>query len=180
MTLLPLFKPDYYLIDTSSIMAFSGADWSNPDRFLIYRDKIWSHLENMISSGKLRTVPQVWTELEYNDRPSWERLLSLHGKFVIQNDDDADSMVLGLIWKYGRKLVFSGSSNYTRPPADPYLIAHAKKFSVKIITDEIPLSQRKGKWKSRKISIQDVCEAEGMKDRCICLEELLKSEGVIS
>lgn len=160
-------------------MAFSGADWSNPNRFAVFREKIWSHLESMISTDRLKTVPEVWPELEYNDKASWERLSPIHDKFVLPKDGEADSLVLALIFKYGRKFIFSGSSHYNRTPADPFLIVYAKKLCVQIITDEKPLAERKGKWRNRKLTIPDVCKAEGMNNQCVYLEDFLKTEGVI-
>jgi len=160
-------------------MAFSGADYSNPDKFLKYREQIWTYLEDMISKDGLKTVPQVGPELEFNDFDSWQRLFPLRGKFILPTDGDADRLVLDLIYKYGRKFAFSGSSSYTRTPADPFLIVYAKKLGVQIITDELPLAKRKGKSKDKKLTIADVCDGEGMSGQYICLEDFLKGEGII-
>lgn len=175
----PLIKFDCYLIDCSSIMTFSGADYANPNRFANYREAIWLHLENMISSDKLKTVPQVWLELEFNDPASYQRLQPFQDKFVLPTDNEADSNVLKLIFKYPSLINYRHGS-YTRQPANPYLIFYAQKLGMPIITDEKPLTQRTGTRRSRWLKIPDVCEAEGIKDQCICLEEFLKAEGVIS
>lgn len=178
MVQTPLIKFDYYLIDCSAIMDFSGADYANPDRYIEYREKIWVHLENMISSDKLKTVPQVWLELEYNDPASCQRLIPFRDKFVLPSDPEADTNVLHLIFKYP-SLVNYRRGSYTRQPADPYLIYYAQKLGVPIITDERPLAKRTGDRKKRWLKIPDICDAEGMKDQCICLEKFLKTEGLI-
>ena len=178
MVQTPLIKFEYYLIDCSAIMDFSGADWANPNRYIEYREQIWLHLENMISSNKLKTVSQVWLELEFNDPASHQRLSPIRGKFVLSVDVDADAGVLELIFKYP-SLVNYRRGSYTRPPADPFLIYYAQKFGVPIITDEKPLSERTGDRKTRWLKIPDICDAEGMKEQCISLEKFLKTEGLI-
>ena len=178
MVQTPLIKFEYYLIDCSAIMNFSGADYANPDHYIKYREKIWLHLENMISSDKLKTVSQVWPELEFNDYLSYQRLIPFRDKFVLPIDPEADANVLQLIFKYP-SLVNYRRGSYTRQPADPYLIYYAKKLGVPIITDEKPLSQRTGGRRTRWLKIPDICDAEGMQDQYICLEEFFKTEGLI-
>jgi hypothetical protein len=156
-------------------MAFSGADFSDPDRFLNYRDQIWLHLETMITSDRLKTVPQFWPELEFNDQESYKRLYRHHDKFTIPTDDDTDFRVLNLISKH--PTIIDYRLHYTREPADPYLVVYAQKYGVAIITDEKPLAQRIGRRKNRRHMIPDVCNAEGIK--CKCLEDFLRDEGVV-
>jgi hypothetical protein len=178
MVQTPLIKFDFSLIDCSAIMNFSGADFANPDRFKKYRIQIWSHIETMISSNELKTVSQVWSELEFNDPASYQRLNPIHEKFLIPIEPEADSYVLQLIFKYPSLINYRRGS-YTRPPADPYLIYYAKKYGVPIITDEKPLAERTGDRKTRWLKIPDICAAEGMKDQCVSLEKFLKTEGII-
>ena len=175
MVIRPLIPAEFYLIDCSSIMAFSGADYADPDRFIAYRDKIWTHLETMLDSGRLKTVSQAWIELEYNDGESYERLKPKEGKLILPADDSTDFRVLNLISRHPK--LIDDRQSYTREPADPYLIVYAQKWGVTIISDEKPVSERKGKRKSRRHMIPDICPAEGV--RCIRLEKFLKEEGVI-
>ena len=177
MTTLPLIKLDCYLIDCSSIMTFSGVDFANPDRFKAYREQIWVYLENMISEDRLKTVPQVMPELEFNDTESYKRLYRLRGKFILSPDEQTDFRVLNLISKYPK--LIDKNQPYTREPADPYLIVYAQKLGIPIINDEKPLAQRIGARKHKRLMIPDVCELEGMKDQSICLEKFLKDNGVI-
>jgi len=157
-------------------MAFSGADFANPDKFITYREQIWICLENMIDTDELKTVHQVWAELEYNDPDSCKRLAPRRDHFIIPTDHDTDIFIINIISKYP-KLV-DHRLHYTREPADPYLVAYAKKWNVPIISDEKPLQQRIGKRKSRHITIPDVCQLE-TDMTCMLLEEFLKSKEVI-
>lgn len=100
MVTLPLIAPDCYLIDCSSIMAFSGADYAAPDRYLARRESIWIHLEEMIACDRLKTVSQVWKELEFLDKGSFNRLRPSRNKFILPADDDTEFKVLNLISKY--------------------------------------------------------------------------------
>jgi hypothetical protein len=170
-----LIPSEFYLIDCSSIIAFSGADYFNPNRFLKYREHIWLHLEEMITLDRLKTVSQFWPELEFNDQESYKRLHCLHDKFTLSADDQTDFSVLNLISKYPKLVDYR--LHYTREPADPYLIVYARKYGVPIITDEKPLVQRVSQRRNRWVKIPDVCNAEKMKWRC--LEDFLKDEGVI-
>jgi hypothetical protein len=71
-------------------MAFSGADYANPDAFLPYREQIWAHVENLISTDKLKTVLQFWPELEFNDVISYKRLYPYHDRLTLPTDDETD------------------------------------------------------------------------------------------
>lgn len=173
----PLIKLDLYLIDCSSIMAFSGADYANPNRFLEIREQIWAHFQGMVLSDRLKTVAQVLPELEYNDPDSYKRLYPFRDRFVVPPDNQTEFGVFNLISKYP-KLIDKGQT-YTREPADPYLIVYAQKLGVPIITEELPLAERKGIRKNKRRMIPDVCDLEGIEDQCICLEEFLQNEGII-
>jgi len=177
MSTIPLIKWDCYLIDCSSIMAFSGADYANPNRFITYRQQIWAHLEQMILLDRLRTVAQVLPELEYNDPESCRRLYPLRGRFVLPTDKQADISVLNLVSKYPG--IIDKGQTYTREPADPYLIVYAKKLNIPIINEEKRLAERTGARKNKRLMIPDVCEREGMIGQSICLEEFLRNEGII-
>jgi hypothetical protein len=177
MSITSLIEWDCYLIDCSSIMAFSGADYANPDRFKAYRQQIWNHLEQMILSDRLRTVTQVFPELEYNDPQSYNRLLPLRDRFVLPIDKQTDISVLNLISKYPG--IIDSGQTYTREPADPFLIVYAKKLNIPIINEEKSLAERTGDRKHKRLMIPDVCQREGMTNQSIHLEELLRKEGVI-
>ena len=123
MATLPLIKPDYLLIDTSSIMAFSGADYANPNKFISYREQIWTFLEDKIHSDNLKTVHQVWGELEFNDPYSCERLRTYCNQFLLSSEHDTDLRIINILSKYPR--LVDKNQHYTREPADPYLIAYA-------------------------------------------------------
>lgn len=157
-------------------MAFSGADYAHPKRFFSYRDQIWTFVENKIDSDKLKTVPQVWGELEYNDPTSCERMRSRRSRFLLPSEHDTDLRIINILAKYP-KLV-DKNQLYTRDPADPYLIAYAQKWNLPIICDEKPLEERIGARKNKRLMIPDVCKLEkGM--ICLKLEKYLKDEGLI-
>ena len=173
---LPLIPLNCHLIDCSSIMAFSGADYANPTRFIRYREQIWTFLENKIDADGLKTVPQVWGELEFNDPDSCERLRRRRGQFFLPPEHDTDLRIINIISKYPN--LVDKNQHYTREPADPYLIAYAQKWNVPIICDEKPLEERIGARKNRHLKIPDVCKLE-KNMICINLENYLKIECVI-
>jgi len=156
-------------------MAFSGADYANPHRFEIYREKIWVHLEYMIDTDKLKTVRQVWLELEYNDPDSCARLRPRYNRFILPVEDETDFRVLNLISQYPSLIDYK--QYYSREPADPYLIVYAKKWDVPIICDELPLAKRIGARKTKWLKIPDVCDKENIE--WLDLEKYLKSQGAI-
>ena len=176
LVVVPLIPLNCHLIDCSSIMVFSGADYANPMRFTTYREQIWTFLENKVDSDKLKTVPQVWGELEFNDPAAWERLRPRRNQFLLPSEHDTDLRIINILSKYP-KLV-DKNQHYTRDPADPYLIAYAQKWGLPIICDEKPLEQRIGARKSKRLMIPDVCKLE-KNMICINLEKYLKDEGVI-
>ncbi len=165
MVNLRLIPSDFFLIDCSSIMAFSGADFANPHRFRDYRDKIWAHLEGMISMDRLKTVSQVWMELEYNDPESCVLLRHCRDRLLLPADHITDIRIMNIISKYPG--IVDHNQHYSREPADPYLIAYAQKHAAVIITDEKPRAARTGHHKNRKTTIPDICSMENMK--CISL-----------
>lgn len=175
MVNLRLIPSDFFLIDCSSIMAFSGADFANPRRFCDYRERIWTHLEGMIATDRLKTVSQAWAELEYNDPESCVRLHRFRDRLILPMDHMTDIRIINIISKHPR--IVDHNQHYTREPADPYLIAYAQKHAAIIISDEKPLSARIGQNKNRKTTIPDVCIMENMK--CLSLEAFLKDQGVI-
>lgn len=172
---LPLIASDCSLIDCSSIMAFSGADYSDPNRYLAFRDVIWRHIKGMVVSDRLKTVRQVWKELEFLDQDSCAQLRDCRDKFILATDQDTDFRVLNLISKYPK--LIDHRIHYTREPADPYLIVYAQKTGFPIITEEKSLSQRRGDRKNRHLKIPDVCASEGVK--CVNLKDFLRKEGLI-
>lgn len=157
-------------------MAFSGADYANPNKFLAYRKEIWTYLEGMISAGRLKTVSEVWPELKRNDPASHTRLHRFHDQLTLSRHKLTDIEVFNLISRYPD--IIDDKQYYTMKPADPYLIVYARRLRVPIITDEKSLAERTGKWNKKKLNIPDVCDREGMK-KCIHLEDFLKGEGVI-
>jgi hypothetical protein len=157
------------------MMAFSGADYANPDKFSLYREQIWKHIESVIDNNQLKTVRQAWIELEFNDPDSSSRLHSRQETFITSSDDQTDFRVLNLISKYPKLIDYR--QTYTREPADPYLITYAQKWGAPIISDEKPLSQRTGTSKNRRMPIPDVCAQENIV--CLNLETYLKSKGII-
>ena len=156
-----------YLIDCSAIMGFSGADQSDPNKYLVQREHIWTSLEAMIDDGKLKTVPQVLNsngELQFNDDVSYQRLRTKRDKLVLRPTQGYESRITQILSKYP-KLLSGKMDSYTREPADPYLIDVAAESGLIIVTEELLLRDRKGSRRNRKTSIPDVCEAEGVQWR---------------
>ena len=157
-------------------MAFSGAELSNPDKYLPYRERIWNHLEKMIDSNRLKTVPQVIPELAFNDHKSYTRILPRKDKFVLPAEHQIEIGALNIISRY--PTLIDKNQSYTRDPADPYIVVYAKRWNASIICDEKPLAERTGVRKFRRLNIPDICQNENNM-LCQSLEKYLKGQGII-
>ena len=175
MTTLSLFPRLFHLIDCSSIVAFSGADYAKPNMYIDYRDKIWAHIESMIDGDKLKTVPQLWEELRFVDESSYIRLRGRRVKFTVELDSNTDPMIIKLLFKYPDLL--SHKAGYTREPCDPYLIVYAQQWKTPIICDEKSISERIGKNAKKRLSVPDVCSKENLV--CVKLVQYLKEQKII-
>jgi hypothetical protein len=171
-----LIPPDCYLIDCSSIVAFSGLDRSNPNKFLAYREKIWAHLEGMIAANRLKTVREVWPELKWLDPKSYARLHPFHAQMTMPRPQETEAEVVQLAAKYPD--IIDLNPSYKLRQADPYLVVCARRNGMAIITDEKSQVERTGKRKKNKLNIPDVCNREGMR-KCIHIEDFMKNEGII-
>lgn len=159
-------------------MAFSGADYARPERYRAERDHIWTCVESLIDDGKLKTVPQVTNsdgELEFNDALSYKRLRERQKAFTLSLPNGYEKEISLLLGKYPRLL--GRNLNYSREPADPYIVISARFYGYKVMTEERHYRDRTGKNKGKKTSIADVCDAEGM-DWCY-LDDFLRGAGII-
>ena len=176
MVSISLIPVEFSLIDCSSVIAFSGADFGKPRQFITYRQKIWDFLESQINTERLKTVPQFWEELAFNDESSYRRLHPFRERFTVHPDEDTDHRIRLLLFTYP-SLLAGKARTYTREPSDPFLIVFAQKWHTPIVADEKRLSERTGKNQSKSLSIADVCDCE--KIECVNIERYLKSNGVI-
>lgn len=110
-------------------------------------DEIWLNVTNAIVAGRLRTVRQVWDELESRFPDIAERLKGYKKQFVLS---DAVTYAGGVVAEV--RYLNQHHRNLWNPiggrnPADPILIAVAKNLDVIVVTDE----KRKGPRFQRRI-----------------------------
>ncbi len=133
----------------------------------------------MIDGGSLKTVPQVMNstgELQFKDEGSYQRLRPRRDTIVCSLPNGYEADLTAITTNYPNLLIRK-LGDYTREPADPYLILCARAFGVSIITEEKHYNDRTGKKKWKKTSIPDVCEAEGIP--WLYLEDFLRVIGIL-
>jgi hypothetical protein len=99
-------------------------------------EAIWESIEGAIKSDSLKTVRQVWDELERRFGPIHKRLKRYRKTLLIADSDlYAPDVVAEIreIRRHHQTLInpFGGGN-----PADPFLIAVAKSLSAVVVTDE--------------------------------------------
>lgn len=150
-----------HLIDTSVLVNFEAQFGDS--------DNAWGTLIDEIVGGRLKTVRQVWDEIERR-WPKIHARLKLHRKQFLVSDADLYSLVgvaeVRAIQQHHGKLINElGSGN----PADPLLIAGAKVLAATVVTDERVAGKR------HKFKIPFVCRARGV--ACKCGADYLKELG---
>lgn len=117
-----------YLIDTSVLVNIRDEHGDS--------EEIWLRVTNAVVAGKLKTVRQVWGELESRFPDIAGRFKAFKKAFVVT---DEITYSIGAVTEV-RYLNQHHKSLWNpvggRNPADPILIAVAKELNVVVVTDE--------------------------------------------
>jgi len=117
-----------YLVDTSVLVNIRDEHADSKE--------IWLGVTNAIIAGKVRTIRQVWDELESHFPDIANRLKGYKRQFVLPDDQTYSAGVVAevrvLNQNHGRLWNPVGGRN----PADPLLIAVAKDLNIIVVTDE--------------------------------------------
>jgi hypothetical protein len=117
-----------YLVDTSVLVNIRDVHGDSAE--------VWLAVRNGITAGRVRTIRQVWDELESRWPDIANRLKGYKKQFVLSDDQTYTAGVVaevGFLNLNHRRLwsVMGG-----RNPADPLLIGVAKDLGVIVVTDE--------------------------------------------
>lgn len=117
-----------YLVDTSVLVNIRDVHSDSKD--------IWLAVTNGIVAGRVRTIRQVWDELDSRFPDIAERLKGYKKQFVLPDDQTYSQGVVDEV-----RVLNQNHRNLWNPvggrnPADPFLIAVAKDLSVVVVTDE--------------------------------------------
>ena len=156
-----------YCVDTSSLLLL--LDEGYPKGVF---PSVWNKLESLVKAGRFRICRQVWDEIESdkNEKGELEELLSSETpseSFFLpehQNVTERRDEFVSMHKQWNR-------GDGERPPADPYIIAHAELGGMVVVTEE------KGRKKKRKSGpqIPDVCTENRVES--MPLLELFQREG---
>lgn len=126
--------------------------------------EVWNTIFGIIEDGRLKTVPLVMEELEYNKESAYKRLQPHRNKLVYT--------AMETIWLRVGEL--ADTYDYMSRPrgiyteADPWVVALAEELSSVVVTSELPKRNR---------HMPDVCRKEHI--NCISLAEFLTAEKLI-
>jgi hypothetical protein len=128
-----------FLVDTSVLVNIRDVHGDSAE--------IWRAITNGIVAGKVRTIRQVWEELESRFGDIAIRLKGYKREFVLPDDKTYTAGVVAevrILNQNHRKL---WNPIGGRNPADPFLIGVAKDLNVVVVTDE----KRRGPGYQRRI-----------------------------
>jgi len=162
-------KPALYTIDSCCLMAiFSDTPWQSKDHNL----GLWSKVEGLLLDGTIISHAEVLSEIK-KDGENGEELYNwahTHSHIFKPHDIvDEGKVIRSMSPKYADFVNGKIDSCH----ADPWLIAQAKVYRLKIITEET-LS---GTTNPKKFKIPNVCKDSAYNIQCINLWELTKEQG---
>lgn len=163
-----------YIIDTSSLMHVDGED-SSPKlrRFSTEeRDRFWRHFVARVDDGRIKTIREVFDEIERNDRRATQELAPRLQKLLVPTTDDFNCVASLLKDERFRGLV---RDDAVSEPADPWIICVARRLGLIVVTNEVRTADRKRP--DGRARIPDVCGALGID--CIDVVEFARREGLM-
>jgi hypothetical protein len=149
-----------YLIDTDVLVAIRNKRESS---------KIYDRLISMASDGDLKTVRQVFVELEGHGS-FFKFLLDRKAKFVLPLEKQYCEPVQSRIEIIGQKAKFLYEETGSDDPADPWLVATAGHHKYTLVTNE-----RQGSTKK----IPAACRIPELECRCISGPHFLYEVGLV-
>lgn len=117
-----------FLVDTSVLVNIRDVHGDSAE--------IWLAVRNGIISGKVRTIRQVWGELESRWPDIAARLQGYKKQFVLPDDQTYTVGVVTEVQFLNQNHRRLWSVMGGRNPADPLLIGVAKDLGVIVVTDE--------------------------------------------
>jgi Domain of unknown function (DUF4411) len=149
-----------YLIDTDVLVAIRNKKDS---------EAIYDHLAKMATDGDLKTVRQVFVELEGHGR-FYRFLLSQKSKFLLPVEKQYCRDVQSKLDVLGTKAQYLWEQTGTRDPADPWLVAAASTYKYTIVTNESQMSPKR---------IPAACKLSETFCRCISGPHFLHEIGLV-
>jgi hypothetical protein len=117
-----------YVVDTSVLVNIRDVHHDSTE--------IWLNFTNAIVSGRVRTIRQVWDELDSRFADIAARLKAYKKQFVLPDDVTYTASVVAEVRDLNRHHKNLWNPIGGRNPADPFLIAVAKDLNVIVVTDE--------------------------------------------
>jgi hypothetical protein len=149
-----------FLIDTSALVNIRDEHGDSQD--------IWVRVTNAVIAGRLKTVRQVWEELERRFPDVADRLKAYKKAFIVTDDVTYSDAVITEVRDLNRNHRKLWNPVGGQNPADPILIAVAKDLNVVVVTDE----KRSGKGFQRRIPYVCVQRNVGCTDRLDFLRKI--------
>lgn len=156
--------PIIYLFDCDELTNFFQRNDFN---------ELWNDFVGMVEAGKIRTLDQVFCELE-KFPPVYAKYKALRSKMRLTPEEQYDKLVtdrMSSIEIITPKLINFMGRIGPCDPADPWLVAVAAEKRWRLVSHE----KRKGDGISK--SIFTACKALGVK--CISLNQFLEETGLI-
>lgn len=117
-----------FLVDTSVLVNIRDVHVDSKE--------IWLTVTNGIVAGKVRTIRQVWDELESRFPDIAQRLKGYKKQFILTDDQTYSQGVVDEIRALNQSHRNLWNPVGGRNPADPFLIAVAKDLNILVVTDE--------------------------------------------
>jgi len=156
-------KKTIYVIDTDVLVRIRARKDST---------EIYAALVKMAEKGELKTVRQVFDELESHGS-AFKALSNHKAKFLVPLKDQYCEGVQKLIEELGNKAQYlweqTGGKN--PDPADPWLIAVATHYGYTVVTNESQISQTR---------IPAACKIEGIGCKCISGPHFLVEAAIVT
>jgi hypothetical protein len=149
-----------YLVDTSVLVNIRDIHGDSKD--------IWRAITNGIVAGRVRTIRQVWEELESRFSDISLRLKGYKREFVLSDDQTYTVGVITEVRALNQNHRKLWNPVGGRNPADPFLIAVSKELNAVVVTDE----KRQGPGFQRRIPYVCAQRNVGCTDRIDFLRKI--------
>jgi hypothetical protein len=149
-----------YVIDTSVLVNIRDVHNDSAE--------IWLNFTNAIVANRVKTVRQVWDELESRFSDITARLRGYKKQFVLPDDVTYAAAVVAEVRNLNRNHSNLWNPVGGRNPADPLLIAVARDLNVIVVTDE----KRQGPGFQRRIPYVCTQRNVGCTDRLDFLRKI--------
>lgn len=149
-----------FLVDTSVLVNIRDVHGDSRE--------IWLAITNAIVAGRVKTILQVWEELESRFSDIADRLRGYKREFVLPDDKTYTAGVIAEVRALNQSHRKLWNPMGGRNPADPFLIGVAKDLNTVVVTDE----KRQGAGFQRRIPFVCTQRNVGCTDRLDFLRKL--------